>query len=144
VRSLGDATTRLDRNEPTLNEAAVGDPRDTTTPLAMLRTMQKLVLGDALTPASRTWLQRWLVATSTGDQRLRAGVPGWTVGDKTGTAGDSGTANDIGVLWPPGGATPVLVTCYLTRSIAAPVQRDASIAQVARAVAAAREGFRAS
>lgn len=135
VRSLGDGTTRLDRTEPALNEAQVGDPRDTTTPLAMLRTMQKLVLGDALTPASRAWLQRWLVETSTGGQRLRAGVPGWKVGDKTGTAGDSGTANDIGVLWPPGGAAPVLVTCYLTRSTASPAQRDAAIAQVARAVA---------
>lgn len=144
VRSLGDGVTRLDRNEPTLNEAAVGDPRDTTTPLAMLQTMQKLVLGDVLTPASRAWLQRWLVETSTGDRRLRAGVPGWKVGDKTGTAGDSGTANDIGVLWPPGGAAPVLVTCYLTRSAAAPAQRDGAIAQVARAVAATRDGFRAS
>ncbi len=144
VRSLGDQVTRLDRTEPTLNEAAVGDPRDTTTPLAMLQTMQKLVLGDALTPTSRAWLQRWLVETSTGDKRLRAGVPGWKVGDKTGTAGDSGTANDIGVLWPQGGGAPVLVTCYLTRSMASPEQRDAAIAQVARAVAAAREGFRAS
>ena len=138
VRTWGDSTTRLDRTEPTLNEAAVGDPRDTTTPLAMLKTMQKLVLGDALTPASRAWLQRWLVETSTGDQRLRAGVPGWKVGDKTGTSGDSGTANDVAVLWPEGGGAPVLVTCYLTRSKAQPAQRDAAIAQVARAMAVAR------
>ena len=120
VRSLGDAITRLDRTEPTLNEAAVGDPRDTSTPLAMLQTMQKLVLGDVLSPGSRARLQRWLVETSTGDKRLRAGVPGWTVGDKTGTAGDSGTANDVAVMWPPGSAAPVLVTCYLTRSRARP------------------------
>lgn len=140
VRSLGDTVTRLDRTEPTLNEAAVGDPRDTTSPMAMLQTMHRLLLGDALSPASRAWLQRWLVETSTGDRRLRAGVPGWKVGDKTGTAGDSGTANDIGVLWPPGGGAPVLVACYLTRSSATPEQRDASIAQVARAVAAARPG----
>lgn len=140
VRSLGDGITRLDRVEPALNEAAVGDPRDTTTPLAMVQTLHKLALGDALTPASRTWLQRWLVETSTGDKRLRAGLPGWKVGDKTGTAGDSGTANDVGVLWPPGGGAPVVVTCYLTRSTASPEQRDAAIAQVARAVAAARAG----
>ncbi len=140
VRSLGDQVTRLDRTEPALNEAAVGDPRDTTTPQAMLQTLQKLVLGDALTPTSRAWLQRWLVETSTGDKRLRAGVPGWKVGDKTGTASDSGTANDIAVLWPPGGGAPVVVTCYLTRSKASPEQRDAAIAQVARAVVAARQG----
>ena len=40
--------TRLDRTEPTLNEAIPGDPRDTTTPNAMLDNIQKLVLGDAL------------------------------------------------------------------------------------------------
>ena len=144
VRSLGDSITRLDRTEPTLNEAKVGDPRDTTTPQAMLQTLQKLVLGDVLTPPSRAWLQRWLVETSTGDKRLRAGVPGWKVGDKTGTASDSGTANDVAVMWPPAGGAPVLVTCYLTRSTVKPEQRDAAIAQVAGAVAAARETFRAS
>jgi len=144
VRSLGDSITRLDRTEPTLNEAKVGDPRDTTTPQAMLQTLQKLVLGDVLTPPSRAWLQRWLVETSTGDKRLRAGVQGWKVGDKTGTASDSGTANDVAVMWPPAGGAPVLVTCYLTRSTVRPEQRDAAIAQVARAVATAREGLRAS
>lgn len=140
LRSVGDFTTRLDRNEPTLNEAALGDDRDTTTPLAMRQTMQQLVLGHALTPASRATLQRWLVETRTGDRRLRAGVPGWRVGDKTGTAGSSGTANDIGVLWPPAGGAPVLVTCYLTRSAVPPEQRDAAIADVARAVLAVRQG----
>lgn len=53
VRSLGDSITRLDRTEPTLNEAKVGDPRDTTTPQAMLQTLHKLVLGDVLTPVAR-------------------------------------------------------------------------------------------
>lgn len=139
LRSQQDSITRLDRNEPSLNEAAVGDERDTTTPLAMLHTMQRLVLGTALSPSSRATLQRWLIETSTGDQRLRAGAPGWKVGDKTGTSGSSGTANDIGVLWPPAGGAPVLVTCYLTQSTAHPEQRDAAIAQVARAVLTARQ-----
>ena len=33
ARSLGDSTTRLDRNEPSLNTAIPGDERDTTTPV---------------------------------------------------------------------------------------------------------------
>ncbi len=139
LRSQGDSISRLDRMEPMLNEAAVGDVRDTTTPLAMLYTMQRLVLGNALSPTSRATLQRWLIETSTGDRRLRAGAPGWKAGDKTGSAGASGTANDIGVLWPPAGGAPVLVSCYLTRSAARPEQRDHAIAQVARAVLAARQ-----
>ena len=35
VRSLGDATTRLDRYEPELNDYRAGDERDTTTPLTL-------------------------------------------------------------------------------------------------------------
>src|SRR5262245_36519117 len=44
ARSLGDAVTRLDRIEPELNEALPGDPRDTTTPAAMLANLRALVL----------------------------------------------------------------------------------------------------
>ena len=47
ARSLGDAVTRLDRNEPTLNESLPGDPRDTTSPRAMAGAMQKVLVGDA-------------------------------------------------------------------------------------------------
>ena len=53
TRSLGDAVTRLDRTEPTLNTAIPGDPRDTTTPSAMLADLDALILRDALSQASR-------------------------------------------------------------------------------------------
>jgi beta-lactamase class A len=36
ARTLGDTQTRLDRTETELNSAIADDPRDTTTPLAML------------------------------------------------------------------------------------------------------------
>ncbi len=57
TRTLGDAVTRLDRNEPTLNESRPGDPRDTTSPRAMAADMQKVLLGDALSEASRRQLR---------------------------------------------------------------------------------------
>ncbi|HTR08270.1 MAG TPA: class A beta-lactamase [Paraburkholderia sp.] len=130
ARSLGDTVTRLDRNEPTLNEAVEGDPRDTTTPAAMLADMRDLLLGKQLAAASREQLIAWLVANQTGDARLRAGLPkDWRVGDKTGT-GDRGTANDIAIIWPTGRA-PILVATYLTGAThASPAQRDAAIAKV--------------
>ncbi|MGJ7487991.1 class A beta-lactamase [Variovorax sp. LT2P21] len=130
VRSLGDPLTRLDRNEPGLNEAIAGDPRDTTTPAAMLGLMQKLVLGNALKPASRAQLRDWLIANKTGGQKIRAGLPaGWQVGDKTG-GGAFGTNNDVAVVWPPG-RPPILVTTYLTQTQAPLAQRDAALAAVA-------------
>jgi beta-lactamase class A len=47
-RTIGDSTSRLDRNEPMLNVATPGDERDTTTPSAMLGMMQELLLGNVL------------------------------------------------------------------------------------------------
>lgn len=135
LRSIGDDVSRLDRIEPALNEATPGDPRDTTSPAAMLATMQRLLLGDALSPASRRVLTDWLIANRTGDRRIRAGVPqDWTVGDKTG-GGAYGTTNDIAILWPPGQA-PILLTVYLTESSASADDREASIAQVGKIIAA--------
>ncbi len=96
-----------------LNEAVPGDPRDTTSPIAMLKDLQRVVFGDVLSPASRQQLADWMIANKTGDARLRAGVPrDWRAADKTGT-GERGTYNDIGVFWPPG-RKPIVVTVYLT------------------------------
>lgn len=133
ARSLGDNVTRLDRNEPTLNEALPGDPRDTTSPAAMMMDMRTLVLGEHLTAASKALLKDWLIANTTGDKRLRAGVPkNWKVGDKTGS-GDHGTANDVGILWPPG-HSPLLAAVYLTGATVDPAAREATIAGVGRLI----------
>jgi len=134
LRSLGDSVTRLDRNEPTLNEAAPGDPRDTTTPAAMVEILRKTVLGTALSAASREQLAAWLVANKTGDKRLRAGLPrGWKVGDKTGSGGNNAT-NDIAVIWPPNRA-PIIVAAYYIASHATEDQRNAVLAEVGRIAA---------
>jgi beta-lactamase class A len=135
ARGLGDGITRLDRNEPTLNEAIPGDPRDTTTPNAMLGNLRELLLGEHLSSSSRAQLLAWLAANETGGARLRARLPkDWGVGDKTGT-GDHGTANDIAILWPPGRG-PVLVTVYLTETDGSAARSNAAIADVSALVAA--------
>jgi beta-lactamase class A len=114
ARSIGDSEFRLDRWETELNSALPDDVRDTTTPLAMARSLQKLVLGDVLPAAQRKLLRDWMVGNTTGATRIRAGVSAaWTVADKTG-AGDYGTVNDIGVIWPPGKA-PLVLAVYLTQ-----------------------------
>lgn len=115
VRSLGDSITRLDRTEPTLNNNDTGDPRDTTSPRAMVGLMRKVLCGDALSTASRERLLNWLRACETGKDRLRAGLPlDWIVGDKTGT-GPHGAVNDVAIALPPGRA-PILVASYLSDS----------------------------
>jgi beta-lactamase class A len=133
ARSLGDQVTRLDRNEPTLNEAAPGDPRDTTSPAAMLADMKTLLLGNSLSLESRAQLQAWLSGNTTGTKRLRAGLPtDWQVGDKTGTG--KVTANDIAIITPTG-RQPILATVYLTETKLSDADRDAAIQNVGRVIA---------
>ena len=134
TQSLGDPLTRLDRNEPTLNEALPGDPRDTTTPAAMVILMRTLLVGWSLAEASRDRLIGWLVANTTGGERLRKAMPReWRVGDKTGT-GENGTANDVAIVWPKERA-PFLVVAYLVAPNVAPDERNAALAEVGRVVA---------
>jgi len=133
LRSIGDSTTHLDRTEPALNEAIVGDPRDTTTPAAMAENLRRILFGDVLNFNCRADLTNWLMANKTGDARLRAGLPhSWRIGDKTGT-GEHGTTNDIAVIWPPRRA-PVVVTAYLTQSPLNDSDRNAILADVGRAI----------
>ncbi|WP_284614692.1 class A beta-lactamase [Aquabacterium humicola] len=135
ARSLGDGMTRLDRRELALNEARPGDPRDTTTPRAMAGLLNRAVLGDVLSPASRALLVQWLEAARTGLTRLRAALPAdWRAGDKTGS-GQRGTSNDVAVFWPPQRA-PLVVAAYLTGSDRPMEHRNATLAAVGRAVVA--------
>ncbi len=131
ARSLGDRMTRLDRLEPELNVGSPGDERDTTTPDAMLGSMQRLLLGEALSGASRARLLGWLNACTTGTDKLRAGVPpDWVVGDKTGS-GPRRETNDVAILQPPGRAS-ILITAYYAGARADPIQRAAVLAEVGR------------
>ncbi|MBB5351558.1 beta-lactamase class A [Haloferula luteola] len=132
LRGTGDEVTRLDRNEPTLNENLQGDPRDTSSPQAMASTWETVLFGDVLNEGSREKLLSWLVDNHTGDQRIRAGLdPTWKVGDKTGTGGH-GAANDVAVVWPEPGE-PVIVVVFTDRMEASPAERDAVIADAGRA-----------
>jgi beta-lactamase class A len=139
LRALGDQTTRCDRREPELNTGAPDDPRDTTTPTAIVETWKTLLTGDTLSTASRKQLTAWVVANRTGGKRLRAGLPsGWKVGDKTGNNGRDQT-NDIAVIWPPR-RKPLFVSAFHDRGSANDDVRSAVLADVARAVVTAGFG----
>ena len=115
LRLAGDTVTRVDRTEPELNRVGPGEVRDTTTPHAMARTVQRQLTGGWLKPDSERLLIGWMEATQTGTKRLRAGFPrGWRSGDKTGTGSAEGMAdkyNDIAIAWPPG-KPALIVTAY--------------------------------
>lgn len=132
ARELGDDVTRLDRTELELNSNSPGDPRDTTSPRAMVGLMQKLFTGGALSEPSVNLLTRWMTAATPGLSRVRAGIPrSWRAGDKSGTGGN-GAVNDLVVLWPPG-RKPILMAVYMSES----TQTAETLAAAHAAIAAA-------
>lgn len=133
LRHIGDGITRLDRIEPALNENRPGDPRDTTTPAAMVKTMRHVWIGDVLKPQSRELLLDWLRKSQTGAKRLRAGLPtDWQEGDKTGT-GSRGATVDNAIIWPPNRA-PILAAAYLSGSTKPVEEREAAMAEMGRVI----------
>ncbi|RTY59052.1 class A beta-lactamase [Pantoea sp. YU22] len=133
---LGDKVTRLDRFEPELNSAIPGDMRDTTTPVAVSETLQKLTLGEALKPASRAQLVQWMRDDRVAGALLRSVLPaGWSIADKTG-AGEYGSRSIISVVWPENGK-PLIVAIYVTQTEATLAQSNAAIARIGKAIFAA-------
>ena len=97
LRASGDGVTRI-----------AGGAR--STPAMLARHVDRLVLGEALSPDMRGRLAGWMIANRTGDARIRAGVPeGWVTGDKTGTRIPDTTA-DVAFVVPPGRAPMTIVT----------------------------------
>ena len=133
VRGLGDDVTRLDRWETELNEAVPDENRDTTTPNAMVKNLQSLLLGDALSEKSRDQLRDWLTRNQVADGFFRAAVPeGWVVADRTG-AGGFGLRSITAIIWPPE-REPIVVALYLTQTEASFSERNEAIAELGKAI----------
>ena len=134
LRAHGDEITRLDRNEPALNSNLPGDPRDTTSPRAMVGSLRSLLTTNALSVENWERLIQWMAACKSGTLRRRSGLPAdWLASDKTGS-GDRGAANDVAIAWPPNRG-PVLVAAYLSDSSASWEVLNAAHGEIGRLVA---------
>lgn len=135
LRRLGDRVSRMDSYEPELNGNGPKDERDTTTPRAIAADYRALVLGNALAVKQRALLLDWLERSTTGAERIRAGLPkGWRrLAHKTGT-GNYGRANDIGIAWP-GQGPPLLIAIMTDRDGYDAAPRERLIAEAAAYVA---------
>jgi len=135
-RTLGDATTRLDRFEPDLNSNLPGDQRDTTTPRAMVDSMLRIFTLDVLSLPSRALLIDWMFTSRTGLERVRAGLPrSWNPGDKTG-GGDNGAFNDLVIAYPPG-RRPIFIAVYMSESKLTTPELNAAHAEIGTVIGAA-------
>jgi beta-lactamase class A len=130
--------SRLDRLEPALNSGIPDDPRDTSSPAAMVGALDTVLFGTVLSRTSRARLEAWMLDGKVSANLLRAAVPeGWRVGDKSGS-GERGSRHDIGILWPsranPFTDAPILVAVYYTGSAEPLAVRESVVAEAGRII----------
>ena len=130
LQSNGITNIRVDRNIAQLLRAKrdLWDPRDSTTPLAMVTFLQRLHDGKLLKPNSRDYLLSLMKRCQTGKNRMRALLPwGTPVEHKTGTL--NGLTGDVGFITMPDGRR--LAVAIFARGGA---DRPRTIAEAARTI----------
>ena len=109
------------------------DPRDTSTPEAMVTLLERIYRKDLLKPESAELLLDIMRRCRTGEARLKGMLPlGTEVAHKTGTIG--GTTNDVGIVTLPEDAGHVAITVFVKSSEKELSARERTIADVTRAV----------
>lgn len=119
----------------------LSDPRDTATPRGMIGFLDSLNSGRLVSAASRDRLLQIMTATTTGQHRLKGGLPeGAKLAHKSGSSGTdldlTAATNDVGIVTLKDGRQ-LAIAVFLTASKADPGSREAVINRVMRAVAAA-------
>jgi beta-lactamase class A len=133
MRSIGDKITRLDRNEPDLNEAIDGDKRDTTTPNAMVKSLHTLLFGDVLSQVSKAQLKQWMIDNKATGSLFRSVLPdNWSIADRSG-AGGNGSRGITAVVWSDK-RSPLIISVYLTQTDASFALRNKAIANIGKEI----------
>lgn len=119
--------------------AYLANPIDGASPFAIVTALDKLARDQLLSPQSSQLMRGILSRTSSGPNRLKAGVPaGWQFLHKTGTGqvlGAVGTGyNDVGIMTAPDG-TRYAVAVMLADTTAPIAERMQLMQAVTRAVA---------
>ena len=141
VQALGIEGMRLDRSEKQLaadykrsRAQFLKDPRDTSTPDAMVALLAKFQQGETLNPPGTVLLREMLEQSTTGPNRLKGLLPPATVvAHKTGTWGEA-AMNDVGVITLSGGAKHIAIAVFVSGSKKETSIVERAIAEIARAV----------
>lgn len=133
LRLTGDEVTQLDRFEPELNQAKADDPRDTTTPNAMNKTLRHILFEDVLAQNSKKQLKEWMQGNTVSDSLLRSVLPqGWSIADRSG-AGANGSRGITAAIWTDE-REPLIISIYLTQTNLSMPERNQVINEIGKAI----------
>ncbi|MFO6421926.1 class A beta-lactamase [Motilimonas sp. KMU-193] len=130
IRLMGDMTTKLVSIEPEINDALPDGERDTTTPVAMVHTLNQIFTGPHISDQAKAQLKQWMMDNTVSDDLIRSVLPpNWQIADRTG-AGSYGSRGITALLWQ-GEQPPTFVSIYLTNSELSLADRNKVIAELA-------------
>lgn len=133
IRSVGDEVSRLDRPEPELNEGKPGDVRDTTSPVAMVETINELLYGNTLSESRQLQLKDWMINNQVTGNLLRSVLPAdWEIADRSG-AGGYGSRSITAAVWSESHA-PKIISIYIADTDASLQQRNDAIVKIGKAI----------
>lgn len=110
------------------------DPRDTSSPEAMVNLLTQIYRGTALKPENRELLLGVMERCRGGVARLKGYLPAGTViAHKTGSLNASAT-DDVGIITLPDGAGHVAIAIFVAESGAELPEREQTIAHISRSI----------
>ncbi|WP_049320168.1 BlaZ-like penicillin-hydrolyzing class A beta-lactamase [Mammaliicoccus sciuri] len=135
LKSLDDKTTKPSRMEPELNNYDPKNNRDTSTPQAFGKTLNKLINDGRLSKENKTFLIDLMINNKSGDTLIKKGAPkNFKVADKSGQAITYASRNDVAFVYPKGESKPIVLVIFTNKEGKTDKPNDKVISETAKVV----------
>ncbi|MDT0755548.1 BlaZ-like penicillin-hydrolyzing class A beta-lactamase [Mammaliicoccus sciuri] len=135
LKSLDDKTTKPSRMEPELNNYDPKNNRDTSTPQAFGKTLNKLINDGRLSKENKAFLIDLMINNKSGDTLIKKGAPkNFKVADKSGQAITYASRNDVALVYPKGESKPIVLVIFTNKEGKTDKPNDKVVSETAKVV----------
>ncbi len=134
LKELGDKVTNPVRYEIELNYYSPKSKKDTSTPAAFGKTLNKLIANGKLSKKNKNYLYLECLIIN-GDTLIKDGVPkDYKVADKSGQAITYASRNDVAFVYPKGQSEPIVLVIFTNKDNKSDKPNDKLISETAKSV----------
>jgi beta-lactamase class A BlaZ len=136
LKELGDKVTNPVRYEIELNYYSPKSKKDTSTPAAFGKTLNKLIANGKLSKENKKFLLDLMLNNKSGDTLIKDGVSKETckVADKSGQAITYASRNDVAFVYPKGQSEPIVLVIFTNKDNKSDKPNDKLISETAKSV----------
>ncbi|MDU2310145.1 MAG: class A beta-lactamase [Staphylococcus epidermidis] len=135
LKKLGDKVTNPVRYEIELNYYSPKSKKDTSTPAAFGKTLNKLIANGKLSKKNKNFLLDLMLNNKNGDTLIKDGVPkDYKVADKSGQAITYASRNDVAFVYPKNQSEPIILVIFTNKDNKSDKPNDKLISETAKNV----------